>query len=66
MQDTQGLLGALHAEAAATCRVVPPAIVTTAASLPYAHATGAVAIVEHEWLDLLLQLRLVAVEPAER
>jgi CheY-like chemotaxis protein len=42
--DGAGLITGLRAEAAATGRAVPPAILMTAASLPYARAAGADAI----------------------
>jgi two-component system chemotaxis response regulator CheY len=64
--DGAELIAALHAEAAATGRVVPPAILMTAASLPYARAAGADAILRKPFAlqDLITLLHRFLDDPS--
>jgi len=64
--DGAGLIAALHAEAAATGRAVPPAILMTAAGLPYARAAGADAILRKPFAlqDLIALLHRFLDDPS--
>ena len=64
--DGAGLIAALHAEAAATGRAGPPAILMTAAGRPYARAAGADAILRKPFAlqDLIALLHRFLDDPS--